>query len=151
MASNIDWILQQNPGQKIVLWAHYAHVSRIDGFVGSYIAANHGTDYVAFGQIFHDGLYNASMNGRVGPHAATPSFSGTVEYVFHCSGLPQFMLDMRRASPDDPGSSWLLGESQYRTIGAVATDGFIFTLHLAKDYDVLIFFDQTNPSKFLTF
>jgi erythromycin esterase len=151
MASNIDWILQQNPGAKIVLWAHDYHVSRTAGAMGSYLDANHGADYVVFGQIFHAGNYNAINNGRLGPNAAVPSFPGTVEYVLHSTGMPQFFLDMRQASPGDPGSSWLLGETQYRNIGALAVDGYQFTYQLNKDYDVLIFFDQTSPSVLLPF
>jgi erythromycin esterase len=149
MASNIDWILQQNPGAKIVLWAHDYHVSRTSGAMGSLIAANHGADYVVFGQIFHAGNYNAVNNGRLMANAAVPSFPGTVEYVLHSTGMPQFFLDTRSASPDDAGSSWLLGITQYRNIGAVAQDGFQFTYQLTKDYDVLIFFDQTTPSSLL--
>jgi len=45
----------------------------------------------------------------------------------------------------------LFGTVQYRTIGALATDGFGFTNQLTTDYDVLIFFDQTGPSVLLGF
>ena len=151
MAANLDWILQQNPGAKAVVWAHDYHVSRVRGAMGSYVAANHGTDYVVFGQIFHAGGYNAVNNGRLIPNGATPSFPGSVEYVLHSTGMPKFILDMRRAAPDDPGSSWLFGQTQYRTIGAVAADGFAFTNQLTTDYDLLIFFDQVNPSVLLPF
>jgi len=151
MASNIDWILQQNPGAKVVLWAHDYHVSRADGAMGSYLAANHGSDYVVFGQIFHQGQYNAVNSSGLGANVATVSFPGAIEYVLHSTGMPKFILDMRQASPADPGSSWLFGTTQYRYIGASAVDGFLYTNHLTTDYDVLIFFDQTNPSALLPF
>ena len=151
MAANIDWIAQQNPGAKIVVWAHDYHVSRTSGAMGLYIAANHGKDYVVFGQIFHAGTYNAYNNGRLVPNVATPSFPGTVEYVLHSAGMPQFILDLRAASLADPGSSWLLNGAEYRTISALAGDGFGFTNQLTKDYDVMIFFDQTSPSALLPF
>jgi erythromycin esterase len=151
MAANIDWIIQQNPGAKIVLWAHDYHVSRTGGAMGWFLSATHGPDYLVFGQIFHAGNYNAIGNGRLGPNAAVPSFPGTVEYVLHSTGMPQFFLDMRQASADDPGSSWLLGETQYRNIGALAADGYQFTYQLTRDYDVLIYFDQTSPSVLLPF
>jgi len=152
MASNIDWILQQNPGARVVLWAHDYHVSRTAGAMGSYLAAGHGSDYVVFGQIFHAGRYNAyNSNGILTANDATESFPGTVEYVLHSAGMPWFILDLRQASPNDPGSSWLFGPVQYRTIGSMAMDGFGFTSQLTGDYDVLIFFDQTNPSQLLPF
>ena len=50
---------------------------------------------------------------------ATPSYPGSIEYVLHSTGMPRFILDMRRASPDDPDASWLFGRTLYRTIGAV--------------------------------
>ena len=79
------------------------------------------------------------------------SFPGTVEYVLHSTGMPKFILDMRQASPNDPGSSWLFGTTQYRYIGALKQDGFLYTNQLTTDYDVLIFFDQTSPSVLLPF
>jgi erythromycin esterase-like protein len=142
---------QQNPGAKAVVWAHDYHVSRTAGAMGSYVAANHGNDYVVFGQVFHAGGYNAYNNGRLIPNDATPSFPGSIEYVLHSTGMPKFMVDMRRSSPDDPGSSWLFGQTQYRTIGSGAADGFSFTNHVTTDYDVLIFFDRVNPSVLLPF
>jgi erythromycin esterase len=151
MASNMDWILAHNPGAKAVIWAHDYHVSRAAGAMGSYLAAAHGKDYLVVGQIFHAGRYNAINSGRLLANDATPSFASTVEYVLHSAGAPQFILDLRTASADDPGSSWLTGQTQYRTIGAVATDGFFFTNRLTTDYDALVFFDQTNPSVLLPF
>jgi erythromycin esterase len=152
MASNMDWILQQNPGARVVLWAHDMHLSRAAGAMGSYLAANHGSDYVVFGQIFHQGQYNAvNSSGYLTANDATVSFPGTIEYMLHSTGMPKFILDMRQASPTDPGSSWLFGLTQYRTIGSVAEDGFGFTYQLTTDYDALIFFDQTNPSQLLPF
>jgi erythromycin esterase-like protein len=79
------------------------------------------------------------------------SFPGTVEYVLHSTGMPKFIPDMRQASPADPGSSWLFGPAQYRTVGSMAMDGFGIANQIATDYDALIFFDQTNPSALLPF
>jgi erythromycin esterase len=151
MASNVDWILQQNPGARAVLWAHDAHVWKDPQAMGSYIAANHSSDYVAFGQIFHAGRYNAVGPGVLQAWPATPSFAGTVEWVFHSIGLPWFILYLRQASLTDAGAAWLLGPVQYRMIGAVEADGFFVSSRLAQDFDALIFFDQSTPSKLLPF
>jgi erythromycin esterase-like protein len=144
--------IQQNPGARIVLWAHDEHMSRAVGYpaaVGQYLAANHGDDYVVFGQIFHAGIYNAYNNEAWGPNNATESFPGTVEYVLHSTSMPRLMLDMRHAQRSHPNSSWLFGTVQYRWISAIPGDGFGFTQQLTTDYDVLIFFDQTTPSELL--
>ncbi len=63
--------------------------------------------------------------------------------------MPQFVLDLRQASPSDPGSSWLFGTTLYRTLGAVADVGWIYTNHLTTDYDILVFFEQVTASALL--
>jgi hypothetical protein len=72
-----------------------------------------------------------------------------VEYVLHSAGMPRFVLDLRRASPSDPGSSWLFGTTLYRVIGAVADIGLIYSNQLTTDYDILVFFDQVTASALL--
>ena len=153
MASNVEWLVQEYPGARLVLWAHDGHIWKDPGAMGSYIAANHGNDYVAFGQIFHAGRYNAvgATTGGLRAWPATPSFAGTVEWMFHSLGLPWFILDLRQASATDPDSAWLLGPVQYRMIGAVQEDGFFVSNRLLDDFDVLVFFDQTTPSHLLPF
>jgi erythromycin esterase-like protein len=74
-----------------------------------------------------------------------------VEWFFHSAGMPRFILDLRQASYDDPASSWLLGELIYRTIGAVAVDGFYLTNRLTQNFDGIIYFEQTSPSHLLPF
>jgi len=157
MAANTDWLLQQNPGARMVLWAHDGHIWKDPQAMGWALAANHGSDYLAIGQIFHSGTYNAigpwdgKSYGSLTAWAATPSFQGTVEYVFHLTGMPWFLLDLRQVAVDDPGSSWLAAPVQYRMIGAVEEDGFFVSNRLIQDFDVLIFFDQTTPSQLRPF
>jgi erythromycin esterase-like protein len=151
MAANITWIIDHAPpGSKVVLWAHDYHVSRYDGAMGSYLAARYGTDYVVLGFGFHEGSYNAVGSQGLRPYNANPSFPGSAEYVSHQTGMPRFILDLRQASLDNPGSAWLLDDVQFRTIGAVPVDGFAVT-RLVHDYDALIYFDHSSPSVLLPF
>jgi len=149
MAANVRWILnQQPPGSKIVLWAHDFHVSRYGGAMGSYLDAMYGKDYVVLGFGFDNGSYSALGPQGLGPYNANPSFPGSAEYVFLKTGIQQFVLDLRKATPENPASSWLLNDIMFRTIGAVPVDGFSVT-HLAHDYDGLIFFQHSSPSTLL--
>jgi len=151
MAANIDWILgQAPPGAKIVLWAHDYHVSRTEGAMGSHLAERHGRDYVVLGFGFHEGSYNAVGPQGLTAYNASPSFPGSVEYLCHKTGMPQFILDLRKALPDNPGA-WLLGPVQFRIIGAVPADGFYATSTFTHDYDALIYFDHSSPSALLPF
>jgi erythromycin esterase-like protein len=119
--------------------------------MGSYLASRYGNDYVVLGFAFHDGRYNANGPRGVAPYDAAPSFPGSAEYVFHQSGLPQFILDLRKASQNEAGSRWLLGDIEIRSIGALPTDGFFVTSRFTRDYDAVIYFDHSNPSALLPF
>jgi erythromycin esterase len=152
MAANINWIVDQAPaGSKVVLWAHNGHVQKANGAMGSYLASRYGNDYVVLGFAFHDGRYNANGPRGVLPYDAAPSFPGSAEYVFHQSGVPQFILDLRKAAPNDAGSAWLLGDIEIRSIGALPVDGFFVTSRFTKDYDAVIYFDQSHASALLPF
>jgi erythromycin esterase len=151
MADNVKWIVDQAPpGSKIVLWAHDYHVSRVEGAMGSYLAKRYGKDYVVLGFGFHEGSYNAVGPQGLRPYNANPSFPGSAEFVLRQAGIPQFVLDLRKAAADQPASAWLLDDVQFRTIGSVPFDGFTRT-RLVHDYDALIYFDRSSPSKLLPF
>lgn len=121
--------------------------------MGSHLANWLGSDYLVLGFAFHGGKYNAvrtSSTGvrSLGDNDAVESYPGSVEYVFHRTGMPQFILDLRLAKPANAGA-WLLGEVESREIGALAIDGFSIRNALTKEYDALIFFDQTTASTLL--
>ena len=157
MALNTDWILEQNPGAKMAIWAHNYHVSRVPGAQGSHLARWYGASYVVLGFAFHEGKFSALPvlpNGSFGPlrndNVAATSFPGSVEYALHQTGLPRFILDLRAARTEN-GGAWLLGANEFREIGAIANDGFTVRPTLTTDYDALIYFDQTNASALLPF
>jgi erythromycin esterase len=153
IAENMEWILDQNPGAKAVVWAHNYHVSRTPGATGSHLDRNHGEDYRVLGFAFHEGRYSAVTRIPGGylssSNIAVPSFPGSAEYYFHSTGIPSFILDLRLADAADPASAWLLGPIHNRYIGAVAVAGYYLTARLAADYDAMIYFDQTGPSVLL--
>jgi erythromycin esterase-like protein len=164
MALNADWILKQSPEAKIVLWAHNEHINRRGGAMGSLLASWYGKDYLPMEFAFHEGRYNAISDGRLGANDASLSFPGSAEYIFHRAGIPQFILDVRKASGpsgqipcrsdrqsscEGPASAWMLGDIYFRAIGSVATDGFSLRRDLSKYSDALIFFDHSSPSVLL--
>ncbi len=149
MAANVDWILQQSPEAKVVLWAHNGHVNRQPGAMGSFLAGRYGKDYLPIEFAFHEGRYNAINAAGLGANDASPSFPGSAEYVFHRTGIPQFILDLRKISPNYPASTWMLGPTYFRNIGAVALDGFAPRNNLPSYSDAVIFFDRSSPSTLL--
>ncbi len=155
MAANIEWIAAQAPpGSRMVLWAHNYHISKQPGAMGAALAQFYGSDYVALGFAFHSGTYRASSNTGLGVFNAFDSYVGTAEYYFHQTGTPRQILDLRLASQSDPASSWLFSLLWFRSIGALRIDGageFYSTAQLNKEYDALIFFDQTTAAVGLPF
>lgn len=149
MADNIQWIVsQQPPGSKVVLWANNLRISRGAGDMGSYLAANYGTNYLAAAFGFNEGSYNAQGATGVGPNNSDPSFAGSAEYTCLQTGTPQFVLDLRQATPADPGGAWWLNDVMFRSIGLAPADGFAIT-RMTQNYDALIYFEHSSPSMLL--
>ncbi len=153
MAENVGWILDRAPrGSKIVLWAHNGHVARSPLWaMGSHLAAKYGRDMVVFGFAFHEGRYNAiaAMKGLQANDAA-PSPEGSLERACHDTGLPRFVVDLRKAAADPAAKAWLARDMPMRSIGAMAIEGggFLPTL-VGKSYDALVYVDESTPSLLL--
>jgi erythromycin esterase len=152
MAANAEWILRQAPaGSKIMLWAHDGHIRKSALSMGAYLAAAHGSDYLATAQLFHEGQYNARIDSGALPvtlNTADPSEPGSVEYVLH-SCAQRLILDLRLASSSEPASEWLLEGVQIRSIGAFAPGAFVSAWNIAEQYDAVIFFDHGTGSMLL--
>jgi len=150
MAKNVEWILQQAPqGSKIVLWAHNFHVSRANGAMGTFLTERFGKDMVVLGFAFDHGRYTAVGDKGLDSHEALPAIPSSVESYFHAAGLPRFVLDLRNIPADAPSAAWLTGERPFRSIGALAVRCAFSPTVVSKDYDGLIWFDQTSPSVLL--
>ena len=117
--------------------------------MGSYLSARYGADMVVFGFCFHEGDYTAVGEQGLSTYGTSPSDIGSVEYAFHQTGEPRFMLNLRLASPDNPNSSWLTEPIDFRSIGSVAMNYAFYQTNVSDNFDILIFFDQTHPSVLL--
>ncbi len=149
LAENVGWILEQDPLARIVLWAHNGHVAELGGAMGLHLALAYGADYIAIGFATADGAYTAMRQGgglgRDNPLLAPPE--GSVERVFQASGLPQFLLDLRTASSDDPASAFLAEPTLFRSIGALATEQQFFPIDVQEAYDAIVWIETTSASR----
>ncbi len=149
MADNVDWILaHERPGTKIVLWAHNGHVNRRPGWMGSHLAARHGADMVVIGFATHSGRYTAvgGEKSEVGNELIAPA-GDTLEAVCHATGLPRFVLEVRRAEVDSATARYFRSFPVMRSIGALATRAQFSPTDVARDYDAIIFVDHTSPTR----
>lgn len=153
MAENVEWILAQNPGAKIVLWAHNAHVSRGKmwgaQWMGSHLAKKFADKMVVFGFATGIGQYTA-VKSEVGLSPDNPLEQpplDSVESYLESAGIPRLILDIRPAKPGNPATGWLTEQRPMRGIGAMAMEQQ-FTPCVPKDlYDVLVYIDRTTSAR----
>ncbi len=156
MAANVSWILRQAPKDaKIVLWAHNGHVRRVSrgngkATMGSYLRKKYGDEMFVLGFACNTGRYTAMKYGQgLQANELQAGEPGSAEYYFHQTGLPRFILDLRKASDNVPASAWLTRSIDFRSIGALAFADQFSANNLHKAFDAVIYFDKTTPSVLL--
>jgi erythromycin esterase len=150
MAANVTWIVDHAPSKCcIVLWAHNGHIAKHKEWMGSHLAARYGADYLAVGQTCYAGLYTAVAPGKGlrSDNLIAPPMPGSFEDFCHSTGRPQFVLDVRNPGAGDKGSAWLTRPVQMRSIGALAMDHQQYETRISEDYDLVIYFENTEASK----
>jgi erythromycin esterase len=121
MAENVMWLRSQNPGTKIVLWAHNAHVAKRADAMGGFLAKQLGSRYAVFGFASGNGTYRSrARNGRaLGEFPLAPPAPDSVEQACASAGLPRFILDLRQSGEIASPSWWFNLPRPHRMIGAM--------------------------------
>jgi erythromycin esterase len=149
MAANVDWILAHEPkGARIVLWAHNGHVARSPGWMGAHLGQRHGADMVVIGFAAFEGQYTA-IRQRAGLRSDNELTRPTIECfesLAQATGLPRFVLDLRRRGNDAAGR-WFSSPRAMRSIGSMAMDAQFHPAELARDYDALVFVSRTTATR----
>lgn len=158
MADNIKWIADQNPGAKIVVWAHNGHIS-YTGYgntasMGSYLRKMFGRQMVNFGFAFNQGSFQAIEQGK-GLHSFTvkpPEESdGTLDLTLAKTGIPIFAVDLRRLPANGSVAEWFRQTHPSRSVGAMYSDDsrgqYWNPNHANEDFDVLLFVEKTTAAR----
>lgn len=147
MADNIARTLNQAPrGSRIVVWEQNMRLARRVS-LGARLANRFGRDLVVFGFAFHEGRYNAIAQGEPpGDRVAKLSKPGSLEWACHLTGIPRFILDLRRAAASPPAMAWL---SQPMPMRNYAFQAIPDAIPVGQYFDALIYFDQTTPAESL--
>lgn len=152
MAANVEWLLERNPGAKMVIWAHNGHVSKADGWMGAHLAEALGDDYLAIAFSFEEGEYTAvdPQAGAVQANTAGPAPQGSVDALLAQAGPDRFLLDLGAAA-GSPAAPWFVEPRPFRSIGAVALpDGGSFPpTVVSADFDAVIFIRESTASQLL--
>ena len=147
MAENVKWILEQNPGARIVLWAHNGHIARQPGWMGSHLDRMYGDDYLPVGFATNQGTYYAMGSDTSDHiHELQRPDPGSIESFCLAAGLKLAALDLRRAESEADPSGWVHQNRPFRGIGAMAMDQQFAPIVVADEFDVLIYIDETTAA-----
>ncbi|MGO9088497.1 MAG: erythromycin esterase family protein [Candidatus Sulfotelmatobacter sp.] len=155
MAENVEWIAGQNPGAKIILWAHNGHVAQTAqyGPMGGYLHKKFGSQLVTFGFSFNEGSFRAIEKGKsLHDFKVGPAPEGSLDHALASAGLPLFALDLRQLPQQGPVAQWFAEPHDSRSIGAVYGGGqpeswSVATLRWPETFDVILFVENTSASR----
>jgi erythromycin esterase-like protein len=155
MADNVKWIADQNPGAKIIVWAHNGHVSN-NGYpgtvsMGSFLRAMFGGELVNFGFAFNQGSFRAiELGKRLHNFTVGEAPNGTLDRALASVGPPVFAVDLRRLPKSGAVARWFAQPHPSRSIGAAYSDTIAPSLwsnwSARGDFDVLLFVEKTTAA-----
>jgi erythromycin esterase-like protein len=146
MADNVEWILQQNPDARIVLWAHNGHVNKSPFAMGKYLDRKYGEKHLAIGFATCRGEYQAIGNRGLSNHTLQAPADDSYEAAFQRTGVPRFFLDLRGTS-SVPDAAWLTEPHPFRSIGALAMEQQFNPQALPTLFDGIVFLEETTAAR----
>jgi erythromycin esterase len=149
MAANVEWVREHIAKKnKLVLWAHNGHVSKLRHRMGDYLNQKYGGEMIVFGFAFYTGRYTAVGDNGLGIYSTSLPEPGSIEQILHNTAIEEMLIDLRNAN-NSHKTDWLSKKLEFRSIGAKAMDYAFYPTVITNEFDVLIYFDKTTPSKLL--
>ena len=161
MARNVKWLAEEAfAGEKIVLWAHNAHIAGMSHaplltVMGQHLRQTFGNQMRVLGYTFDRGHVRA-IRVKQGKSdgwewitmQVPPAKSGSAEEVLRATGIPRFVLDLRGVPPTSELGTWINEPQLLRAIGAnYDPDNLGYqTIILPKAFDALIYIEQTTAT-----
>ena len=159
MADNIEWIADQNPGAKVVIWAHNLHVgySPYSGIssMGGYLRNMFGPQMMNFGFAFNQGSFQSKDMSD--PQQKLRNFTvdsapeGSLDRALAATKIPIFALDLRHLPKDGPVSQWFSQPHRSRSVGSGYSDALAPRLWsetpIAEEFDALLFVEKTTAAR----
>lgn len=145
MAQNIEWILSGDPTQRVAIWAHNSHVSRLTG-IGAYLSDASKARYVAVAFATGSGRYLArdeSYELKDLPLAAPPPNS--VEAVLLLGRSAPYLIDLRplRGSQSEPRFRTF---PLFRSIGGVSASNQFYKTDVLASFDIIGFIPNSRSA-----
>ncbi|MGI4875844.1 MAG: erythromycin esterase family protein [Janthinobacterium lividum] len=152
MATNVAWLLKQEPAAKIVLWAHNTHIRRDEDHpqLGRFLSKQLGPAYVAVGFATGHGTARVfNPDGSARAFVLVPPAPNAFEAWLDQATPPNYFLNLRSAAAT---SQWLTKRQKFRFIGATGPPGgansqFWWHAPLSKAFDALFYLHETSASQ----
>ena len=159
MAENTAWMLDYFGGDKVVLWAHNAHIANDpnygSGSIGHYLLQELPNDYSTVSFMFSQGDFMArgfenDQIAELDQHTITekPQEESLTE-VFHNASSSTFTIGVGDLQKHTEWSDFFKEGTRYLSIGAVFNNqpqDYYRSFH-PNLYDRIIYFDNTNASQ----
>lgn len=170
MADNVDWLLEFEEPDRLVLWAHDAHVNRekhavrgtgaVGTPMGGFLDERHGGEYVPVGFSFGRGSFQAiSQTEEAGGESSyelreqtlQSSLSGTIDAVLDEFDAPICLVDLQEAKAEDALESLLCQSRPHFSAGAMydpENPGDYLTEYVyGEAFDTLCFVGETTRAR----
>jgi erythromycin esterase len=158
MAENAGWVRDQaGPNGRIVLWAHNGHINSVPEYMGGYLRARYGADYVNVGFLFGEGSFNAvGLSGEgLKQWRTTLIPSNSIEAIFAGTNKSALMFNTHLIPSGGAPSTPLAGPIPMRSIGSAfgagADASFFGPVTFPSTFDVLIYLQATTATTLLPF
>lgn len=156
MADNIRWILDHNPGAKMIVWAHNGHVNfggatGKDAPMGEWLRQAYGDRVISFGFAFNQGGFQAFDQGK-GLRDFTIGLAPAdgLDAMLASTHIPLFALDLRKLPKEGPVAEWFEKPRPSRSIGAVYSekqaDDYFTSRPAPQAFHALLFVEKTTPA-----
>ncbi|MEM1215106.1 MAG: erythromycin esterase family protein, partial [Bacteroidota bacterium] len=151
MAENMQWLLDQEPEQRYIIWAHNEHLRQNDNRMGQFLHESLGEDYLSIGFALYEGEHTAKSSGGLNTFPLNKAPAGSYEAIFNQLDTPIFALDLREITTDTPLADWLDQGLGWRSTGA-GPDGYNGRkTNITEQFDLVIFIRETEASRLLDF
>jgi len=147
MAENVEWLLENNLNEKIILWGHIGHLRKELPWLGGYLSKKFGINYYSIGTASNSGNYTAVNSNKLTPtNTLNASEPGSFEFSFHKTGIPIFYFDFNQVTKSEQESLWMTKALNYRGIGSDATEKQFSPVRISEWYNAIIYIDSTHAS-----
>lgn len=170
MADNAEWILAHEDADRMVLWAHDAHVNRsaqrdrrtgaTAPSLGRHLADRYGDGYYALGFAFGRGSFQAltvatneevSSGHSLEAQTLERPLPGTIDAMLAELGYEIAVLDVRGAKTDERLAEWLAEPRRHFSTGAVYDpenpEAFVTEYAYSEAFDGVCYVEETTRAR----